>query len=78
MTRIRLRGSVSTDVTDEAAVRRLAEAALGFSGRIDVWVNDAGVTTFAPLLDGPSKITAESSRPTSTARSSTLRPHSSA
>jgi NAD(P)-dependent dehydrogenase (short-subunit alcohol dehydrogenase family) len=45
--------AVGTDVTDEAAVRRLAEAALGVTGRIDVWVNNAGVTTFAPLLAGP-------------------------
>lgn len=45
--------AVETDVTDEPAVRRLASAALGPTGRIDVWVNNAGVTTFAPLFEGP-------------------------
>jgi NAD(P)-dependent dehydrogenase (short-subunit alcohol dehydrogenase family) len=45
--------AVATDVTDEPAVRRLAEAALQLTGRIDVWVNNAGVTTFAPLFEGP-------------------------
>ena len=41
---------VVTDVTDEAQVRALAERALEVSGRIDVWVNNAGVTSFG-LLD---------------------------
>jgi NAD(P)-dependent dehydrogenase (short-subunit alcohol dehydrogenase family) len=45
--------AVETDVTDEEAVRRLAARALELTGRIDVWVNNAGVTTFAPLLEGP-------------------------
>jgi NAD(P)-dependent dehydrogenase (short-subunit alcohol dehydrogenase family) len=45
--------AVATDVTQEAAVHRLASAALELTGRIDVWVNNAGVTTFAPLLEGP-------------------------
>lgn len=45
--------AVPTDVTDEEAVRRLAERALELTGRIDVWVNNAGVTSFAPLLEGP-------------------------
>jgi NAD(P)-dependent dehydrogenase (short-subunit alcohol dehydrogenase family) len=45
--------AVATDVTEEAAVRRLADAALELTGRIDVWVNNAGVTAFAPLLEGP-------------------------
>ena len=44
---------VETDVTDEDAVCRLADRALELTGRIDVWVNNAGVTTFAPLLEGP-------------------------
>lgn len=44
---------VPTDVTDEQAVRELAERALSLTGRIDVWVNNAGVTAFAPLDDGP-------------------------
>jgi NAD(P)-dependent dehydrogenase (short-subunit alcohol dehydrogenase family) len=44
---------VETDVTDEEAVGRLAAKALGVTGRIDVWVNNAGVTVFAPLDEGP-------------------------
>src|SRR5918999_4090285 len=44
---------VETDVTDEDAVRRLAEKALEITGRVDVWVNNAGVTVFSPLDDGP-------------------------
>jgi NAD(P)-dependent dehydrogenase (short-subunit alcohol dehydrogenase family) len=32
-----------TDVTDASAVRRLAKTAAGLSGRLDVWVNNAGV-----------------------------------
>src|SRR5438309_8987088 len=35
--------AVPTDVTDAAAVQALADAATGFGGRIDVWVNNAGV-----------------------------------
>jgi NAD(P)-dependent dehydrogenase (short-subunit alcohol dehydrogenase family) len=45
--------AVETDVTDESAVRRLAARALELTGRIDVWINNAGVTAFAPLLEGP-------------------------
>ena len=44
---------VEVDVTDEEAVRGLAARALELTGRIDVWVNNAGVTVFAPLLEGP-------------------------
>lgn len=45
--------AVPTDVTDEEAVRRLAARALEVAGRLDVWVNNAGVTTFDPLFEGP-------------------------
>jgi short-subunit dehydrogenase len=34
---------VPTDITDAAAVRRLADAAVARFGRIDVWVNNVGV-----------------------------------
>lgn len=43
---------VPTDVTVEADVMALAERALSAFGRIDVWVNNAGVTAFAALEDG--------------------------
>ncbi len=43
---------VETDVSDEGAVFRLAAQALDKWGRIDVWVNNAGVTLFAPIEEG--------------------------
>ena len=45
--------ATDTDGTDEEAEPRLAARALELTGRIDVWVNNAGVTAFAPLLEGP-------------------------
>jgi NAD(P)-dependent dehydrogenase (short-subunit alcohol dehydrogenase family) len=45
--------AVVSDVTVEEDVRRLAGAALERHGRIDVWINNAGVTLFALLEDGP-------------------------
>jgi NAD(P)-dependent dehydrogenase (short-subunit alcohol dehydrogenase family) len=44
---------VVTDVTREREVQALAEAVLRKWGRIDVWVNNAGVTLFAHLTDAP-------------------------
>lgn len=44
--------AVETDVTREEEVERLAEAALRRWGRIDVWLNNAGVTLFARLEEG--------------------------
>lgn len=38
-----------TDVSHEDQVRALAEQALKPTGKIDVWVNNAGITCFAPL-----------------------------
>jgi short-subunit dehydrogenase len=43
---------VVTDVTREEQVAALADRALATWGRIDVWVNNAGVTMFAPLEEG--------------------------
>jgi NAD(P)-dependent dehydrogenase (short-subunit alcohol dehydrogenase family) len=43
---------VPTDVTDEQAVQKLVKQALTLTGRIDVWVNNAGVAAFAPLDEG--------------------------
>ncbi len=44
---------VPTDVTVEIEVGALADAALAEYGRIDVWVNNAGVTLYERLSDGP-------------------------
>jgi NAD(P)-dependent dehydrogenase (short-subunit alcohol dehydrogenase family) len=44
---------VPTDVVLERDVHDLAAAALAEYGRIDLWVNNAGVTLFARLTDAP-------------------------
>jgi short-subunit dehydrogenase len=44
---------VPTDVTDAAAVQSLAAAALNFGGRIEVWVNNAGVLAAGPFDETP-------------------------
>jgi NAD(P)-dependent dehydrogenase (short-subunit alcohol dehydrogenase family) len=44
---------VRTDVTREEDVEALVDATLARHRRIDVWVNNAGVTLFAALEDGP-------------------------
>jgi len=45
--------SVQTDVTIEDDVIRLAAVAVERWGRIDVWINNAGVTLFARIEDAP-------------------------
>ncbi len=45
--------AVPTDVTDEEAVRRLAERAEQHFGRIDVWVNNAGVIAYGRFDELP-------------------------
>lgn len=43
----------AADVGDEAAVRAAAAHAVRRFGRIDTWVNDAGVTIYGKLVDTP-------------------------
>jgi short-subunit dehydrogenase len=43
--------AVPTDVTDPDAVQRLVEAAEDRFGRIDIWINNAGVGVFGPYQD---------------------------
>lgn len=45
--------SVPADVSVEADVQQLVSAAMAAHGRVDVWVNNAGVTLFARLADAP-------------------------
>jgi short-subunit dehydrogenase len=45
--------AVPTDTTEWEAVRALAEATVSRFGRIDVWINDAAVSVFAPLVEVP-------------------------
>ena len=45
--------AVPTDVTDPAAVEALANAAMDAVGRIDVWVNNAGVGAVGAYQDVP-------------------------
>lgn len=40
---------VVTDVADRAQVQRLADAAVARFGRVDTWVNDAGVSIYGKL-----------------------------
>jgi NAD(P)-dependent dehydrogenase (short-subunit alcohol dehydrogenase family) len=44
---------VKTDVTSEPQVEHLAAKAIERWGRIDVWINNAGVTLYALLEQGP-------------------------
>jgi NAD(P)-dependent dehydrogenase (short-subunit alcohol dehydrogenase family) len=44
---------VVTDVADAAGMERLADTAVGAFGRIDTWVNNAGVSFYGELMDAP-------------------------
>src|SRR5687767_13985961 len=44
---------VAADVGRESDVRRIAEAALARFGRVDTWVNNAGVSIYGKILDTP-------------------------
>ncbi len=48
--------AVPTNVTDEAAVQSLARAAFEHFGRIDVWINNAGVGAYARFEDTPADV----------------------
>lgn len=54
---IRAAGGVAefavADVGDKNSLSAAAEKAVGHFGRIDTWVNNAGVAIYAPLLDTP-------------------------
>jgi NAD(P)-dependent dehydrogenase (short-subunit alcohol dehydrogenase family) len=46
--------AVTTDVTDEAAIEALAEAAVAEFGKLNIWVNNAGGSPVnAPLIELP-------------------------
>ncbi|WIB68234.1 MULTISPECIES: SDR family oxidoreductase [unclassified Curtobacterium] len=45
--------AVPTDTSDETAVLRLAAEAVRRFGRIDVWINDAAISSFSPFLQMP-------------------------
>jgi short-subunit dehydrogenase len=45
--------AVPTDVTESSQVEALARRAVDTFGRIDVWVNNAAVSVFAPFLEMP-------------------------
>jgi short-subunit dehydrogenase len=42
---------LAADVSDDSAMRRVAEEAVARFGRIDTWVNGAGVSVYGRLLD---------------------------
>ncbi len=42
---------VQLDVTDQASIEAAVKAIVGRWGKIDVWCNNAGVSTMAPFLD---------------------------
>jgi NAD(P)-dependent dehydrogenase (short-subunit alcohol dehydrogenase family) len=48
--------AVPTNVTDEAAVQSLARAAFEHFGRIDVWINNAGVGAYGRFEDIPADV----------------------
>jgi NAD(P)-dependent dehydrogenase (short-subunit alcohol dehydrogenase family) len=45
--------AVPTDVTDPEEILRLVKAAVGFSGQIDIWINNAGVLAAGELTSTP-------------------------
>src|SRR5215210_744517 len=47
---------VTTDVSDEEAVQELARRSVEVFGRIDVWVNDAGVMVYGSFEEVPADV----------------------
>lgn len=45
--------AVKTDVTDAGAMKRLAETAVDFGGKIDVWINNAGIGSVGEFTQTP-------------------------
>jgi len=45
--------AVATDVSDASSVERLGEEAIATFGRIDTWVNNAGLSIYGKLTDVP-------------------------
>jgi short-subunit dehydrogenase len=54
--------AVPTDVTDAAAMQALADAARARFGRIDVWINNAGVGVIGPFDEVPAESHAQTIR----------------
>lgn len=48
--------TVITDVTDPVAMKNLAQAALDYNGKIDVWLNNAGVLAAGAIDETPIEI----------------------
>src|SRR5512133_3470386 len=49
--RVGMAAYVAADVSDEAALRRVADEAVSRFGRIDTWVNGAGVSVYGRVMD---------------------------
>jgi len=49
-------GAVRADVADESQVERLVSVVLAEAGKIDVWVNNAGVLSEVPVTDMPTSV----------------------
>ncbi len=45
--------AVKTDVTDAEAMKRLAETAADFGGKIDIWINNAGIGSVGEFTQTP-------------------------
>ncbi len=44
-------GAVHTDISDRAAMQNLLDSAVKMFGKVDIWVNGAGIMPFGSLLD---------------------------